>query len=155
MLRPSALNKGDIIAMDRAYIDYEKLETLMLRGVMYVTKMKKNLKYSVMEDCMYQTTEGFMEVRIQHVTFSKVLKGDETLTHHARIITYADTRKAQTGFIAHERHGIRSERDYRNLPQTLGDRTVVQADKTELPLEILLWRKCECHQDTDLGDSYS
>ena len=93
MLRPSALNRGDIIAMDRAYIDYEKLETLTLRGVLYVTKMKRNLKYSVMKDCMYQTTEGFMEVRIQHVTFSKVLKGGEILTHHARIITYADTRK--------------------------------------------------------------
>jgi len=93
MLRPSALNKGDIIAMDRAYIDYEKLETLTLRGVLYVTKMKRNLKYSVLEECMYQTTEGFMEVRIQHVTFSKALKGGETLTHHARIITYADTRK--------------------------------------------------------------
>ena len=79
--------------MDHAYIDYEKLETLTLRGVLYVTKMKKNLKYSVMEDYMYQTTEGFMEVRIQHVTFSKVLKGGETLTYHARIITYADTRK--------------------------------------------------------------
>ncbi|WP_304317571.1 transposase [Phocaeicola plebeius] len=93
MLRPSALNKGDIIAMDCAYIDYEKLETLTLRGVLYVTQMKKSLKYSVMEDCMYQTTEGFMEVRIQHVAFSKVLKGGETLTHHARIITYADTQK--------------------------------------------------------------
>ena len=75
MLRPSVLNKGDIIAMNCAYIDYEKLETLTLRGVLYVTKMKKNLKYSVLEDYMYQTTEGFMEVRIQHVTFSKVLKG--------------------------------------------------------------------------------
>lgn len=93
MLRPSALNKGDIIAMDCAYIDCEKLETLTLRGVLYVTQMKKSLKYSVMEDCMYQTTEGFMEVRIQHVAFSKVLKGGETLTHHARIITYADTQK--------------------------------------------------------------
>lgn len=28
MLRASALNKGNIIAMDRSYIDYEKLETL-------------------------------------------------------------------------------------------------------------------------------
>lgn len=64
-----------------------------MRGVLYVTKMKRNLKYSVLEECMHQTTEGFMEVRIQHVTFSKVLKGGETLTHHARIITYADTRK--------------------------------------------------------------
>ena len=34
-----------------------------------------------------------MEVRIQHVTFSKVLKGGEILIHHARIITYADTKK--------------------------------------------------------------
>ncbi len=93
MLRPSALNKGDMIAMDRAYINYEKLETLTLGGVLYVTKMKRNLKYSVLEDCMYQTTDGFMEVRMQHVTFSKVLKGGETLTHHACIITYADTQK--------------------------------------------------------------
>ena len=46
-----------------------------------------------MEDCMYQTTDGLMEVRIQHVTFSKVLKGGEILIHHARIITYADTKK--------------------------------------------------------------
>ncbi len=36
-----------------------------------------------------------MEVRIQHVTFSKVLKGGEILTHYAHIIIYiyADTRK--------------------------------------------------------------
>ena len=38
---------------------------------------------------MYQITEGFMEVRIQYVMFLKVLKGGETLTHHARIITYS------------------------------------------------------------------
>lgn len=28
MLRPSTLGKGDIVAMDCAYIDYEKLKTL-------------------------------------------------------------------------------------------------------------------------------
>lgn len=42
---------------------------------------------------MYQTTDGLMEVRIQYVTFSKVLKGGGLLVHHARIITYADTKK--------------------------------------------------------------
>ena len=31
--------------MDRAYIDYEKFQQLTERGVIYVTKMKKNLKY--------------------------------------------------------------------------------------------------------------
>lgn len=93
MLRPSVMNKGDIIAMDRAYIDYEKLETLTLREVMYVTKRKKNLKYNIIEDCMYQNDKGFMEVRIQNVTFSKMLKDGTILIHHARIITYVDIKK--------------------------------------------------------------
>ena len=92
MLRPSVLNKGDIIAMDRAYIDYEKLETLTQREVLYVTKMKKNLKYNIIEDCMYQNDKGFMEVRIQNVTFSKMLKDGTILNHHARIITYVDIK---------------------------------------------------------------
>ena len=71
MLRLSVLNKDDIIAMDRAYIDYEKLEALTQREVMYVTRMKKSLKYKTIEDRIYQTTEGLMEVRIQILLWGK------------------------------------------------------------------------------------
>ena len=93
MLKPSTLNKGDIMAMDRAYIDYEKFEELTQRGVIYVTKMKKSLKYTITRDVMYQTPDGLMEVRLQHVTFSKQLKGRDTITHNARIVTYVDIKK--------------------------------------------------------------
>ena len=55
MLKPTTLSKGDIMAMDRAYIDYEKFQQLTERGVTYVTKMKKNLKYRILSDTMYQT----------------------------------------------------------------------------------------------------
>jgi IS4 transposase len=92
MLRPATLHKGDIIAMDRAYIDYEKLEEMTQRGVLYVTKMKKNLKYRVLGDTMYQTPDGLMEVRIQQVSFTKHLK-EKDIIHHARIITYVDEKK--------------------------------------------------------------
>ena len=60
MLKPSTLNKGDIMTMDRAYIDYEKFEELTQRGVVYVMKLKKSLKYAINEDIMYQTPYGFM-----------------------------------------------------------------------------------------------
>ena len=93
MLKPSTLNKGDIMAMDRAYIDYEKFEELTQRGVVYVTKLKKSLKYAINEDIMYQTPNGLMEVRLQYVTFSKQVKGGETILHHARIVTYVDVKK--------------------------------------------------------------
>ena len=50
---------------------------------------------------MYQNDKGFMEVRIQNVTFSKMLKDGTILNHHARIITYVDTKN-----IAYKRYRI-------------------------------------------------
>jgi len=93
MLKPSTLDKGDIMAMDRAYIDYEKFEELTQRGVVYVTKLKKSLKYAINKDIMYQTPNGLMEVRLQYVTFSKQIKGGATIIHNARIVTYVDVKK--------------------------------------------------------------
>ena len=93
MLKPSHLSNGDIIAMYRAYVDYSKFEELTERGVIYVTKMKKSLKYTITRDVMYQTADGLMEVRLQHVTFSKQLKGGDTIKHYARIVTYVDIKK--------------------------------------------------------------
>ena len=95
MLKPSNLNKGDIMAMDRAYVNYEKFEELTQRGVIYVTKMKKSLKYTINQDVMYQTADGLMEVRLQQVTFSKQLKTGEIITHNARVITYVDINKCK------------------------------------------------------------
>lgn len=59
--------------MDRANVNYEKFEELTQRGVIYVTKMKKSLKYTINQDIMYQTADGLMKVRLQQVTFSKQL----------------------------------------------------------------------------------
>lgn len=92
MLQPSTLHKGDIMAMDRAYIDYEKLEEMTQRGVIYVTKMKKSLKYKTLSDTMYQTPNGLMEVRIQDVAFIKHKK-ERDIVHDSRIITYVDEKK--------------------------------------------------------------
>lgn len=91
MLNPANYVDGNIIAMDRAYINYSKFEELSNRGVMYVTKMKKNLVYETLEDIMYMSPKGFMELRVQHVTFTKRVKGGENIVHKARIITYPNT----------------------------------------------------------------
>ena len=93
MLKPATLSKGDIMAMDRAYIDYEKFEQLTERGVIYVTKMKKSLKYTVLRDFRDQTAEGPLDVRVQEVEVVKQKRGGETIRHKARIITYCDVRK--------------------------------------------------------------
>lgn len=90
MLAPSHYSHNEIAAMDRAYINYAKFEELTDRGVVYVTKMKKNLNYEVLVDCMHQNPQGFIEYREQVVVFRK---GD--INHIARIITYVDIKKGR------------------------------------------------------------
>ena len=76
--------------MDRAYINYEKFEMLTERNVVYVTKLKKNLTYEVLEDCMDMTEDGKMKYREQVVVFRK---GE--INHITRIITYVDIKKGK------------------------------------------------------------
>ena len=90
MLVPSRFSEKEITAMDRAYINYEKFEDLTVRNVVYVTKMKKNLKYELLFDFMEMAPEGKMEYREQVVVFSK----GET-RHIARIVTYVDIKKGK------------------------------------------------------------
>lgn len=90
MLAPSYYGKNEIVALDRAYINYAKFEELTERDVVYVTKMKKNLTYEVLVDCMHQNERGLMEYREQVVVFRK-----DGINHIARIITYVDIKKGK------------------------------------------------------------
>lgn len=89
MLAPSSYPNYSLVAMDRAYINYEKFEELTERNVVYVTKLKKNLTYEVLEDCMDMNEDGKMKYREQVVVFRK---GE---INHARIITYVDIKKGK------------------------------------------------------------
>lgn len=90
MLAPSHYRRDEIAAMDRAYINYDKFEELTDRGVVYVTRMKKNLNYEALVDCMHQNPHGLMEYREQVVVFRK-----DDINHIARIITYVDIKKGK------------------------------------------------------------
>lgn len=90
MLAPSHYKRDEITAMDRAYLNYAKFEEMTDRGVIYVTKMKKNLNYEVLVDCMHQNPRGVMEYREQVVVCRK-----DDINHIARIITYVDIKKGK------------------------------------------------------------
>lgn len=90
MLAPAYYSKNEIVALDRAYINYAKFEELTQRDVVYVTKMKKSLTYEVLVDCMHQNENGLMEYREQVVAFRK-----DGINHIARIITYVDIKKGK------------------------------------------------------------
>lgn len=100
MLKPTNYNEGDIVALDRAYIEYAKFEEMTSRGVIYVTKMKKNLVYNTLSDTMYMDPNGLMQERVQIVEFTKHTKEAGEIKHKARIITYVDLKKKKPKLIS-------------------------------------------------------
>ncbi len=126
MLAPSHYQHNEIVAMDRAYINYEKFEELTEKDVVYVTKMKKNLNYEILVDCMDMNREGRMEYRDQVVVFRK---GE--ISHIARIITYVDIKKGKQPKLI-----SLLTNDFDMSLDTIVD---IQADKAEFPPEVLLW----------------
>ena len=73
----------------------KSLKKLTQSGAIYVTKMKKNLRYSLISDTMVQGAEGLMELRLQEVVFSKTKTDGTKLQHQARMITYPEEKKGK------------------------------------------------------------
>lgn len=100
MLKPSNYSAGDILAIDRAYIDYGKFEEMTTNGIIYVTKMKKSLVYETVSDTIYMNDKGQMVYRVCHVVFTKKVKDGDDIKHNARIVTYVDQKKNKAKLIS-------------------------------------------------------
>ena len=88
LLKEVHLPKDSTLTMDRGYIDIAQFQRLTEEGVCYVTKMKKNLKYEVLDSVIYVNTDGLVTHIDQRVRFTR---GE--LTHVARRVEIFEERK--------------------------------------------------------------
>ena len=89
LLKEVHLPKDATLAMDRAYIDIAQFQRLTEEGVCYVTKMKKNLKYEVLNSVAYVNSQGLVTHIDEKISFSR---GE--LTHEARRVEiFAENKK--------------------------------------------------------------
>ena len=89
LLKEVHLPKDSTLAMDRGYVDIAQFQRLTEEGVCYVTKMKKNLKYEVLESVTYVNAEGLVTHIDQKVRFTR---GE--LIHEARKVEiFYETKK--------------------------------------------------------------
>ena len=88
-LEDIALEPSDILVMDRAYIDYAFMESLTKKGVCYVTKMKKSLRYKTLESEYVVSQDGKVEAKISKIILRKVGKNEKVeVEHNARLVEY-------------------------------------------------------------------
>ena len=89
LLKEVHLPKNSTLAMDRGYVDIAQFQRLTEEGVCYVTKMKKNLKFEILESVSYTNTEESVTHIDQKVRFTR---GE--LTHEAqRVEIFYETKK--------------------------------------------------------------
>ena len=88
LLKEVHLPKDSTLAMDRGYIDIAQFQRLTEEGVCYVTKMKKNLKYEVLESTTYVNSKGLVSYIDQKVQFSR-----KELIHEARRVEFFYEKK--------------------------------------------------------------
>lgn len=81
---------GDIVVLDRVYIDYVKFEELSWVGVIYVIKMKKNFVYEVFVDMIYMIESGLMVFWECYVIFMKKVKDGDDIKYYVCIVIYVD-----------------------------------------------------------------
>lgn len=89
LLKEVHLPKDSTLAMDRGYIDIAQFQRLTEEGVCHVTKMKRNLKYKVIESVTYANPNGLVTHIDQKVRFT----GGE-LTHETRRVEiFSDNKR--------------------------------------------------------------
>ena len=89
LLKEVYLPKNSTLAMDRGYVDIAQFQRLPEEGGCYVTKMKKNLKFEILESVSYTNTEESVTHIDQKVRFTR-----GKLTHEARRVEiFYETKK--------------------------------------------------------------
>jgi IS4 transposase len=91
LLKEIHLPKDSTMAIDRAYIDYAQFQRFTDEGVCYVTKMKKNLKHTVISSVMYVNEKGLVTAKEEKIVFEK---GD--LRHESRKVEIWEKNSAKS-----------------------------------------------------------
>ena len=65
--RALRLPKGSIVVADRAYMDFDWINSLILQGVFLVTRLKRRIKYRVVERREANLRQGVTSARMHAV----------------------------------------------------------------------------------------
>ena len=85
--RSLRLPRGSIVAADRAYVDFDWINSLISQGVSLVTRLKRRIKFKVLERCPANRAQG---VTSDQTIVCTSAPGRKRCPHLLRRIGYRD-----------------------------------------------------------------
>ena len=133
--------------MDRGYVDIAQFQRLPEEGVCYVTKMKKNLKFEILESVSYTNTEESVTHIDQKVRFTR-----GKLTHEAqRVEIFYETKKPVVLLTNNFEFTVEDISEIYRIRWAI--ESLYKQLKQNFPLLFFLWRQRQRHTNTDMGGS--
>ncbi len=128
------LNPGSIVAMDRGYIDYALFGRWSMAGVFFVTRLKENAAFEVVEECEVPQNRNIRADQLIRLTGVQAQADCPGLL---RRIGGLGCRKRARDRPAHQPAGVRRHHHRRHLQRALANRTVLQSPQTKSDREDL------------------
>jgi len=92
VIRKLFFPKGSIIAIDRGYLDYELYSNWTLSGIFFITRIKTNAIYEIIEDRKIPQNKNILKDQLIKLTGKS---GIERCPHILRIVTVWDDENKQ------------------------------------------------------------
>ena len=126
--RALTLPKGSIVAADRAYVDFAWIDSLISEGIHLVTRLKRGIKYGVVETREVNAKRGVTSDETIEFTSAK---GRKQCPHRLRRIGYHD-RKTGKDYVFLTTHFHLSAKTIADILQVaLAGGAVLQVDQAE------------------------
>ena len=122
------LNPGSIVAIDRGYIDYALFARWSMAGVFFVTRLKDNAAFEVVEECEVPQNRNIRADQFIRLTGAKAQADYPDLLR--RIVVW-DSRKRARDRLADQSDGVRSHHHRCYLQRALANRTVFQGPQAK------------------------
>ena len=126
--RALTLPKGSIVAADRAYVDFAWIDSLISEGIHLVTRLKRGIKYGVVETREVNAKRGVTSDETIEFTSAK---GRKQCPHRLRRIGYHDRKTGKDYVFLTTHFHLSSEDHCGHLQVTLAGGAVLQVDQAE------------------------
>jgi hypothetical protein len=140
------LNPGSIVAMDRGYIDYDLFARWSMTGVFFVTRLKDNATFELVEECEIPTNRNILADQLIRLTGFQAQKDYPELLRRI-VVRDADNEReivlltnlldfGSTTIAAIYRERWKIDLFFKALKQNLTVKTFVGASENALRIQI-------------------
>jgi hypothetical protein len=145
------LETGSFIVFDKAYNEYRQFAKWMGEQIWFVTRMKSNALFNVRkvitDNTKKKNAKGVIKEQYVSLTY-KAPDGTQKKLELRRITFKADNGKVY--YFITNNFKISARPGGTRLQAPVDDRTALQTDQAELPVELFLGRKRERHPHPNL-----